>query len=826
MRQGAARLLMGRDPTEVSESLPKSALAGEIVIARRRTSARAARSNNMDDEALKSPPSLARGDARVVTLNASVDGVEPALVVTTHAGSQYAFNVPEGFARLALECKIRPTGKLRAVFAADDSAASLGGLTGLILRLSADGHERLAVVGPSGTSAQVEGARKCTRWVHPEVDGVELCANSKRCGGIGCYADNAVTVWPLFLEDTCECLVCEWENHRRQTATTSDEEEDVDEGGHIGGEQSEGVEDDKMASPSSRVKMTSTDNTKTACVGYVCEVKEFDDAPGVRIAIIHVKSMDLIARLDQNPTLNCFASKDLHSLDAMFHCSPTDVADAPGYKSWLESVDCEHFFCRAQNELGFRASARMSLRLNTVDAESFPIPRAFGDSDAKQRVSDKFTSLGLCACVHIRKNTVAKCEVDHVVFRPDDVDPDAVLNELATKHPELAAAAQASLTRIHRKETVDLEENGDAETSQAVASNLKSRLMRGLIGRKKQKIENDTEVIFLGTGSAEPNKYRGSSGILTELPRSVAAKTSKTWMMLDCGEGTVGSIQRMFGCATMKRIVKNLKVVWISHHHADHMLGVRGLLEVHARVCNAPLTLVGPRVLEEWLHTCGVSQNLYHFVHSRDLFAGPFGRLPPPPPPTKLQSVSRSPLPPPPPLDEGNQRHSIFDQSNASAKSMESRLMQLCGLSRFEAVAVEHCRDAAALVVGSPSGWSLAYSGDCRPSRGFARAAKGCALMIHEATFDNELSDHAVRKRHSTTAEALQIAADAGVKHIVLTHFSQRYPKAIYLDEVKIKPIIAFDGFRLRYSQLERVQNLQHIITMVNGVSSSNVDKI
>ena len=111
----------------------------------------------------------------------------------------------------------------------------------------------------------------------------------------------------------------------------------------------------------------------------------------------------------------------------MFHCSPTDVADAPGYKSWLDSVDCEHFFCRAQNELGFRASARMSLRLNAVDAESFPIPRAFGDGDAKQRLSDKFTSLGLCACVHIRKNTVAKCEVDHGVFRPDDVDPDAVL---------------------------------------------------------------------------------------------------------------------------------------------------------------------------------------------------------------------------------------------------------------------------------------------------------------------------------------------------------------------------------------------------------------
>ena len=84
---------------------------------------------------------LEAGDASVIIINASVDGVEPAILVTASDGSQYLFNVPEGFARLALECKIRPTGKFRACFAIDCTPSSLGGLTGLILRLSTDGHE-------------------------------------------------------------------------------------------------------------------------------------------------------------------------------------------------------------------------------------------------------------------------------------------------------------------------------------------------------------------------------------------------------------------------------------------------------------------------------------------------------------------------------------------------------------------------------------------------------------------------------------------------------------------------------------------------------------
>jgi ribonuclease Z len=48
---------------------------------------------------------------------------------------------------------------------------------------------------------------------------------------------------------------------------------------------------------------------------------------------------------------------------------------------------------------------------------------------------------------------------------------------------------------------------------------------------------------------------------------------------------------------------------------------------------------------------------------------------------------------------------------------------------------------------------------------------------VHEATFEDELQDEAVAKKHSTTAEALGVAAAAGAYRTLLTHFSTRYPR-------------------------------------------------
>lgn len=84
---------------------------------------------------------------------------------------------------------------------------------------------------------------------------------------------------------------------------------------------------------------------------------------------------------------------------------------------------------------------------------------------------------------------------------------------------------------------------------------------------------------------------------------------------------------------------------------------------------------------------------------------------------------------------------------------------------------------------GAP--WSVVFSGDTRPCAAVIDAARRATLLIHEATFEDELGADAVAKRHSTLSEALGVARDSGVYRTVLTHFSGRYPKI---------PVLAQEG--------------------------------
>lgn len=744
------------------------------------------------------------GAARVTVVAAARDGVEPSLFVCASDGTEYAFQLPESLSRCALEHKIRPSGKLKACFVRDGSSASIGGLTGLVLRLSADGHERVVVVGPRGTSREVDGLRRCARFVHPKVDAVELDANTHRGSGdgIGCYADGTLTAWPVYTHETA-CLVCDWERWRTTTRESNShkaEGKDADIDVDVEQESSErssgeGDEDEHVPEVETSVRK----DVVNVCVGFICEMRGLQNDAGARFAILNIKSTAELKELNEQPILRCVMDGK-HDLDAIFHCSPTDIVGLSDYKSWAESLRSTNFTCRAENDLGFCASARVIVRLNAADSQSFPIPKSFSCHKNVAEGNDTFKHLGLCSSVYVQRASHA--EVESRITNTTDFDVKAVLEELMVKRPELADAARLSLENLQREANSD-DIYDDTATNTDVAAALKSRLLKGLGAHKKQKSNVDPEIVFLGTGSAEPNKYRGSSGILVELPRQ-SPSVGRSWILLDCGEGSVGAIQRLFGRSKMLHIVKHLKLIWISHHHADHMLGVRGVLEAHAEVSPMdPLTIVGPSVLKEWLVTCFTAKSTYCFVHSRELFAGPFGRLPPPPPPR----VNSDPQPPP------------FLNLNRSLRTAEIELMRLTGLSRFEAIPVEHCRDASALVISFSTGWSLSYSGDCRPSINFAHAATGCTVMIHEATFDNNLDDHAVRKRHCTTAEALQVASDANVEHIILTHFSQRYPKAINLNSVetraKNKPIIAFDGMRVRWSNLSALSRNMYLTALV-----------
>lgn len=239
--------------------------------------------------------------------------------------------------------------------------------------------------------------------------------------------------------------------------------------------------------------------------------------------------------------------------------------------------------------------------------------------------------------------------------------------------------------------------------------------------QSKYTIQNDGSpetITFLGTGCAVPCKYRNVSGIFIE-PHG---------LVLDAGEGTWAQMQSLS--------LSQPRVVWISHPHADHHLGLLTLLR-QARN-NFPVLLIAPIPVQRFL------QEYADYVDSS--IADTYEYL----------EISRT--------MKVSERH--------------SGILTDCGITGVKAVSVAHCAHAYAAIIDTTSAWKrIVYSGDCRPSQTLKTTCRDCNVLIHEATFADDHTAEAVLKKHSTVGEAMAVGNMMQAKHIVLTHFSQRYPK-------------------------------------------------
>ena len=276
-----------------------------------------------------------------------------------------------------------------------------------------------------------------------------------------------------------------------------------------------------------------------------------------------------------------------------------------------------------------------------------------------------------------------------------------------------------------------------------------------------------TSILFLGTGSAEPSRHRGPSAILLSQPGG--------GLLMDVGEGTFGQLRRLHGEEGATKIVQDMKLIWISHKHADHTLGLVHIL--NARLLGSsgrdrhPLVVVGSAAVEKWLtiHYNEESHPAWIFIHC-----------------------------------------SKFNSSLLNQEAALSSVVSCLGLKEWKSVSVHHCKDAYALVIKSLAGWKIVYSGDCRPSVKLQEEGMDATLLIHESTFDPSLSEMALQKRHSTSNEALEVARGMRAYRTILTHFSQRYPKIPdglegSSDSFKAwreTPMVAFDGLRVPLSLL------------------------
>jgi ribonuclease Z len=268
-------------------------------------------------------------------------------------------------------------------------------------------------------------------------------------------------------------------------------------------------------------------------------------------------------------------------------------------------------------------------------------------------------------------------------------------------------------------------------------------------------------VTFLGTGASCPTVDRNVAGL--------AVQREGEMILFDCGEGSQRQMMR-YGVGF------SFTEVFFTHYHADHMLGITGLLRTMGlQDRTAPVVLYGPRGAERVLGAAvmlGIERNKFPIeiveIRPGDRLTRPEYDI------AAFETEHRADT-----LGYALVEHTRLGRFNPD-RALELGIPEgpLWGrLHKGESVLLEDGRIIRpADLVGAPrAGRALVYSGDTRPALSVIEAARGADLLVHEATFGGDEAERAKETGHSTAAEAARVAHDAGVRRLVLTHISPRY---------------------------------------------------
>jgi ribonuclease Z len=271
----------------------------------------------------------------------------------------------------------------------------------------------------------------------------------------------------------------------------------------------------------------------------------------------------------------------------------------------------------------------------------------------------------------------------------------------------------------------------------------------------------DLDLVFLGTSGSVPTAKRGLAGVLL--------RRGGERLLFDCGEGT----QRQLLRSSVGLV--ELPEVFLTHYHADHYLGLPGMLKTFAlRGRQVPLVVYGPPGLADLF---GALRRI-------------FGKL--------TYDLKLVELRPGDELDRGDHRIRIFEVEhgvNANGYALveaerpgrfDVETARALGVpegplfGRLQAGEPVKAADGSEVhpsrVLGPPRpGRKVVLAGDTRPARVVLEAAQAADLLVHEATFAAEEQERADETLHATAVEVAQLARAADVRMLALTHLSNRY---------------------------------------------------
>lgn len=291
------------------------------------------------------------------------------------------------------------------------------------------------------------------------------------------------------------------------------------------------------------------------------------------------------------------------------------------------------------------------------------------------------------------------------------------------------------------------------------------------------------EVCLLGTGGMMPLPKRWLT--------SMMLRYNGSSILVDCGEGTQIALKEK-GWSP-----KPIDVICFTHFHADHISGLPGmLLNMGNAERTEPLLIVGPRGVgrvveslrviardipfeikykeltgnEEAFEVCGLKVEAYKVCHNITCYGYTFS------------------------LDRAGK----FDTEKAKAAGIEVKYWNR--LQKGETIEEDGKIFTPDMVLGeSRKGLKLTYCTDTRPVNAIVKHARGSDLFICEGMYgEPDKLAKAKEHKHMTFYEAAELAKEAEVKELWLTHYSPSLPNpkayAKAVKEIFPNTVISKDG--------------------------------
>ena len=548
-----------------------------------------------------------------------------------------------------------------------------------------------------------------------------------------------------------------------------------------------------------------------------CDIRT-NAVPCSNFLVLDVPEMEYLDSLENSKQLQY-----IENLETVFHFTPYEVVNTQRYRNWMTKIGgkgkVNHILLNEScGGLGLPHVSELSQQLRRIRGDLFPELAGAQDILANKKVEEMIqfdmeesnTRMPIVSGVTGLRVNVRPIELDKLDF-----------TEVATFNKE-----KAELDMMEAANTID-----DLQEREQYANGMKKDLqyaleynpdplksltarLTALDGKKSVEVNKSKKtsypvITFLGSGSTISSLYRNVAGILVETDPG-------SFILLDCGEGTITQLVRLMGKAEAERVLLGLKGIYISHMHADHHLGLISVLQYRERAFRSR-----KKVMKKvFIISTGRLAEYLTYYHS------------------KFESVvSEAELVKCEQLILYNMRDKKTLTEDPSMKHQLlypdtlARVLSELGLVELYTSRALHSPHAFCLAIRTTAGYKLAYSGDTRPFQPFRDiCAWGGApdLLIHEATMEHYRQVDAIIKKHSTFTEAIEEGRTMGAKFTLLTHFSQRCSKMPCLDEIEGQPNVGavFDNMVVNPDTMRMIPAMYPAITRLFSKHLLNLKRL